>query len=458
MALMKPAVQDNAFFKCACRGLSGSGKSWFALNASIGLWDRLGRTNPVFYLDTENALSYILPHYEHLGVKVFELRSRSFRDLAAFWREAREANAITIIDSITHFNEDMVNTYLEDKNKKRLAVWDWNPLKKDWRKHVLEHIANDPLHIIVCGRLSDVFKPVEIDGSTVIAAVDSKMTAEKNTEYEPSLTIEMERFTLSEDEIRERARAIKDNKPIKSLTKSASYRMTIIKDRTNTLHGMYEFEPQQNRWVEVDNPIWQSIQPHIEALKIGADYKGLDTTRTSAGMFGKPDESWAEAERQKAIHLEEIEAELKTRFGQSKEDKAAGVALLKEIFGTPSWTAIQSLELNKLEECHKALMLKLYQPNRPFTADEIETRIKEMDSTAPAPVEVEVKPVDVLGELESIYNQSLILRPDMDAALKLCEYDLIDDPAKIKNMVKSRNATDWKTAVGTLVNWMKGEQ
>ena len=311
MSLMKRAIQDNAFFKCACRGLSGSGKSWFALNVSIGLWDRLGRKNPIFYLDTENALSYILPHYEHLGIEVFELRSRSFRDLKQFWIEANEAKAITIIDSVTHLNDDMVNTYLDDKNKKRLAVWDWNPLKKDWRKNMLEHIANDPIHMIVCGRLSDVFKPVEIDGSTVIAAVDSKMTAEKNTEYEPSLTVEMERYTLSGEEINERARAIKESKPVKDIIKAASYRLTIIKDRTNTLSGMYEFEPQQNRWVEPNNPIWTAIQPHIEALKLGGEYKGIDTTRSSAGMFGKPDESWAEAERQKTILLEEIEAELK---------------------------------------------------------------------------------------------------------------------------------------------------
>lgn len=354
--LMKRAVQDNSFFKCACRGLSGSGKSWFALNVSIGLWDRLGRKNPIFYLDTENALSYILPHYEHLGIEIYELRSRSFRDLRQFWVEANGAKAITVIDSITHLNDDMVNTYMEDKKKKRLAVWDWNPLKKDWRKHVLEHITNDPIHLIVCGRLSDVFKPVEIDGSTVIAAVDSKMTAEKNTEYEPSLTVEMERFTLSEDEIRERARAIKESKPVKDLLKAANYRLTIIKDRTNTLSGMYEFEPQQNRWVEPSNPIWQAISPHVEALKLGGEYKGMDTTRSSAGMFGKADESYSEAERQKTILLEEVEAELKTNFGQSKEDKSGLIALLKEAFGTPSWTAIQSMDLAKIRAGHDRIV------------------------------------------------------------------------------------------------------
>jgi hypothetical protein len=450
--LMKRAVQDNAFFKCACRGLSGSGKSWFALNISIGLWDRLGRKNPIFYLDTENALSYILPHYEHLGVEIFELRSRSFRDLKQFWIEANAAKAITVIDSITHLNDDMTNTYLEDKHKSRLAVWDWMPLKKDWRKNVLEHIANDPIHLIVCGRLSDVFKPVEIDGSTVIAAVDSKMTAEKNTEYEPSLTVEMERFNLSEDEIRDRARAIKESKPVKDIQKAANYRLTIIKDRTNTMSGMYEFEPQQNRWVEPNNPIWQAISPHIEALKLGGEYKGMDTTRSSAGMFGKPDESYAEAERQKTILLEEVEGEIVRRFGQSKDDKAAKIDLVKAAFGTSSWTAIQGMTLDKVREGHaKIVLVQNGSTPAPSTID----KLKEEFAGEDVPTDNRA----IINQIRPLYNKALVLRDDLSAAMNLSNYDAGADPANIRNEIKSNKATDWKTGIGRIIAWLeKGEK
>jgi len=449
MAIMKPAIQDNAFFKCACRGLSGSGKSWFALNVSIGLWDRLGRKNPIFYLDTENALSYILPHYEHLGIKVFELRSRSFRDLKQFWQEANEAKAITIIDSVTHLNDDMVNTYLDDKNKKRLAVWDWNPLKKDWRKNVLEHISNDPIHLIVCGRLSDIFKPVEIDGSTVIAAVDSKMTAEKNTEYEPSLTVEMERYTLSNDEINERARAIKESKPVKDIVKAANYRLTIIKDRTNTLSGMYEFEPQQNRWVEPNNPIWTAIAPHIEALKLGGEYKGMDTTRTSAGMFGKPDESWAEAERQKTILLEEIEAEMKSRFGQSKDDKTAGIALLKDVFGTASWTAIQSMDLKVLQVAHDKIMPPA---KTGMTADEV---VQKLHDAVPVQREAGDDSIDWQKYLDMPADR--LSADEITGLCNLIDYPLAgNDPVGIKALINGKTKY-YKFAVERLQKWNWGE-
>jgi hypothetical protein len=246
---------------------------------------------------------------------------------------------------------------MRDKKIKRLRIWDWNPLKYEWRKSILEPMARSPIHYTVCGRLAFKYEAIEVEDTTVMAATDSKMSAEKNTEYETALTIEMERFNLTDAEMQTLGKAIKHNQPVRTYARAARYRMTVIKDKMGALSGkVIEFDPNEE-WVEPNNALWLSLQPHINRLKLGGKYIGLDVEKTSAGMFGSADTSWAEAEREKTILLEEVEAEMKTRFGQSKDDKAAGIALLKQAFGTPSWTAIQGMTLDKVREGHNKIVL-----------------------------------------------------------------------------------------------------
>jgi hypothetical protein len=357
MGILTAAQLDNSKFKAAVRGASGSGKTWWATAVAIGLHKAIGSKKPIAFWDTENALSYVLPHFQHNGIQVVELKARAFKLANNFFDEAEATCDIAIIDSVTHVWEELIQSFKERKHKEKLAVWDWGIIKPEYREGILNRIVNTPLHLIVCGRITDIYEYVQIDGDKVLTTTGSKMSAEKNTEYEPSLTVELEKFTMTEDELKAAAMAQKGGAPnLKLIKKASRFRMTVIKDRANVLGGVYEFEPHPGEFVEADNEIWNAVKPFCDALNIGGAHVGVNLGVKSTGIFESPDTSYQERERQKTILLEEVEAELKTNFGQSKEDKSGLIALLKEAFGTPSWTAIQSMDIERIRRGHARIV------------------------------------------------------------------------------------------------------
>jgi len=377
MSILTEAIQDNAYFKAAIRGLSGSGKSFTAANWAIGLHKYIGSNKPIAYWDTEAALPYLLPHFKHNGIKVLELRSRAFKDSKEFFKEAQEHCDIAIIDSVTHLWEDLLESYQRAKNLKRIAFHHWGIIKPMWRNNMLHYILDSKLHLIVCGRLSDIFQYIEVDGETVLATVGSKMTAEKSTEYEPSLTVEMEKFTISDEELKKMARALKEGAPVKALNKVSRYRMTIIKDRANVLSGkIFVFEPSPGGFIEPDNMPFDAIKPHLEALNIGVEARPV-TDRTSEDVFEDNDFNVAEYNRQRNIILENIKSEFTIRFTNSAVDRQEKVRLVKEVFGTASWTAIESMSLEELQNGYDKLMAIFY-PNR---EDNNESGMEDGDRT-----------------------------------------------------------------------------
>jgi hypothetical protein len=450
--ILQKAQLDNSKFKAAVRGASGSGKTWWATAVAIGLHKYIGSKKPIAFWDTERALAYVLPHFTHNGIEVLEHKSRAFKTAEDFFREAEAGCDIAIIDSMTHIWEELIQSFKERKHKEKLAVWDWGIIKPEFREGILNRIVNTPLHLIICGRISDIYEYIQVDGDKVLTTTGSKMSAEKNTEYEPSLTVELERFTMNEEELKDAARAQKGGAPnLKLVKKAARFSMTVIKDRANVLGGHYEFEPHQGEFIGPDNDIWLAVKPFCEALNMGAAHSPIDLSVKSTGIFESPDTSWQERERQKTILLEEIEAEMKSRFGQSKDDKTAGIALLKDVFGTASWTAIQGMELLKLRVGHDKIVPKPA-PKVGMTADELKKALVEAE-----PVEREAGEdnLHIIRQLMGLHNKPLVLRDDLAAALNLSEYDLGADPANIRDYVKSSKATEWKVGIGKLITWLQ---
>ena len=446
---LQKAQLDNSKFKAAVRGASGSGKTWWATAVAIGLHKHINSKRPIAFWDTENALSYVLPHFQHNSIEVVELKARAFKLANDFFDEAEATCDIAIIDSITHVWEELIQSFKERKHKEKLAVWDWGIIKPEYREGVLNRIVNTPLHLIVCGRISDIYEYVQVDGDKVLTTTGSKMSAEKNTEYEPSLTVELERFTMNDEELREAARAQKGGAPnLKLIKKYARFRMTVIKDRANVLPGMFEFEPHQGEFIGPDNEIWNAVKPFCDALNIGGTHVGVNLGVKSTGIFESPDTSYQERERQKTILLEEVEAELKTNFGQSKEDKSGLIALLKEAFGTPSWTAIQGMTLDKIQAGHD----RIVPPPKP--ADNPAPIIDKLkDELQGEDISVEVD----INALKALYGKGLVLRDDLSAAMNLVNYDAGADPANIRACIKSNKATEWKLGIGRLIEWVEKE-
>jgi hypothetical protein len=215
---------------------------------------------------------------------------------------------------------------MKKKGKKSLAFQDWNVIKPTWREFTDLYLISK-LHIIICGRAQfewDYFENEE--GKMELYKAGTKMRAETEFGYEPSLLIEMER--------------IKEAGKI-------THRAKVIGDRAQLLDG-----------IEFDNPTFNEFLPHFQALNLGGEHKPLDVNRNSQDMFesdtGRPD--WQVNKTKKEIALEEIQGTmLKLWPSTSAQDKTMKADFLEFVFNTRSWTAVSEKPLELLENVKRKL-------------------------------------------------------------------------------------------------------
>ncbi|MHA1360807.1 MAG: hypothetical protein ACTSRC_22010, partial [Candidatus Helarchaeota archaeon] len=431
------------------RGESGSGKTFVAACWAIGIHKYIKSEKPVAWWDTENALSYVLPHFKANGIEVLELKSRRFADSPSFFSEAKKNCDIVVIDNVTHLSWDLVESYLKSKGKKRMRIWDFGTTKPQYRKDLLDNIVNAPLHVIICGRLSDVYEMVKLDGEDILTTTGSRMTGDKSTEYEPSLTVEMQRYTMTDAEILNLAKATKEGlSTYREIKKVNRYRMLIIKDRANILSGAFDFEPKQGETINPDNPVFRAIIPYMNNLNIGGVHKGLDLERDSSDIFGDADKDWQEKKLLRNIMLEKIKTELEVQFGRSQADKKRMKEKLQECFGTYSWTEItERVDYVVLENGYKLLLeggdanhsgkaANNARINHGTESGEELGRVEGDKSEGTSPDSV------ILARLEQQYARaamSSMVKPVRKSSIKeaineACEvigYSLKDDPLKI---------------------------
>lgn len=321
--LLKEAKNEMAFAKIGIQGFAGSGKTFTASKMAIGLSQYIKSDKPVAFLDTETGSSFVITLFETAGVKLVICKSRAFIDLLSVIQEAEKNNSVLIIDSITHFWNELMESYQRKNNITRLTLRDWMPIKKEWKKYTDLYI-NSKLHIIMCGRAGWDFGYVENEqGNMELGKTDTKMKVEGDTGFEPSLLIEIERTRKEKQKI----------------GSAFNHRAWVLKDRTNTINGRH-----------FDNPTFEDFIPHIKLLNIGGEHIGINTENDSQSIF-TPERSNAEFFKQLDIVLEEIEDEITARIpGRAAEDQERKIYLLREIFGTSSWTAVKSLPLEKLKE------------------------------------------------------------------------------------------------------------
>jgi hypothetical protein len=121
-------------------------------------------------------------------------------------------------------------------------------------------------------------------------------------------------------------------------TKQVTHLATVMKDRANLIDGK-----------QFPDPGFAQFFPHVQSLAIGKEHKGIDTNRTSEDSIPSEKHSRDHVGIQREIALDEIEALLVERYpSQSASDKQAKASLVKQFFGTTSWTEIE--KLMKLDE------------------------------------------------------------------------------------------------------------
>lgn len=382
MSLFKKAEMQTAYLKMSLYGGAGSGKTYTSSQIAIGFARHIEKATkklpPVLFLDTEKGSDWIIPMFDAAGIELHTAKTRAFVDLKAAVVEAEKAGAILLIDSATHFWRELCNTAQEQKRKNkrdqnaRLEMPDWNRLKTTWEEFTTSYL-NAKAHIIVCGRAGSVYEFYENEETRKkeMIEVGTKMAAEKNFAYEPSLLVEM--FA---DQV----------KGGKKGAKKVINRALVLKDRAHILNGR-----------EFQEPKFENFMPHIQRLNIGGEDKGIDETRNSAALFPKDERSDSRFDRD--ILLEEIEAVMLEHYpSRSAADVQAKADLLKTIFGTTSWTEVsKKMPVNELRERYNALHIQLQgAPSRYFPATEdLDDEILALNGAADKPrVRVKAEPAE----------------------------------------------------------------
>lgn len=337
MSLLSKAIPEAAFFKAGIYGEAGSGKSYTSSLIAIGLVKLLKTTKPVGYADTETGSDFLLPLFEREQVPLVRTKTRAFADLLTIVDEAEKECSVLVIDSITHFWNELMESYMKKNELKRITLKHWGPIKATWAEFTTRFV-NSKLHIIVAGRSADKWEEVEDpeDGAKELKKVGTKMRTESSLAYEPSLLVEMEAVQLS-------AR----------IGGKLVHRCHVRKDRFDVINGL-----------SFDDPTLDTFMPHIALLNLGGEHKAIEPGRDSTGMFDRTDIGELKSV-QREIKLEKITALMLALYpSQSESDKTAKRNLMKDLFGTLSWTEVSRLfSQDKLDEGIKNLELMVLQAN-----------------------------------------------------------------------------------------------
>lgn len=349
-SLFSDATNTTAFLKCGIMGHTGSGKSRTASELLLGLVEhcrKLGleyAQRPVYFFDTETGSDWLLPIFKRRGWQLKVRKSRDFKTLVAGVREAEQHASAMLIDSVTHVWREYCEAFLHSTGRTRLDGPDWDVLKRGWGRFT-DLFVNSRLHIAVCGRAGYEYDHQEKDdgsGQLELVKVGMKMKAETEFGYEPSLLVLMERES--------------DPQNMKRIRRVAY----VLKDRSDTIDGK-AFVVADTHEPEKCVPTFDAFRPHVDFLNLGGEHIGVDTTSTSDGEFNdQGDSRWHQRRQQLRICLEEIDAEFQKQWpSQSAVDKAARADAIEKYFGTRSWTKVESMKLEDLQQARMRIWLDL---------------------------------------------------------------------------------------------------
>ncbi len=336
MSLLQKATNQLAAAKVGLYGETGTGKTRTATEIAIGLATLTDAPPvPIAFFDTEGGSDYMIPICKKAGVEILVAKARAFESLMGFMREARELRAVIIIDSISHTWDDLRESYEKKLRRTQgLEIWDWGVIKPVWREFTNEYLES-PCHAIVCGRSANVYEQVynEARAKREVQVTGTRMKTERETGYEPSLLIEMERRSRPEGP-------------------GWLHVASVVKDRADVLDGQ-----------EFADPGFATFRPHFDFLNIGGVHHPTDTRTDSQGMFASPNNA-VERKRRVEIALEKIKdafllADITTRSsaGQKRVKQ-----LLTTHFGTSAWSELDGMRLEALEAGLAALRDDLSQP------------------------------------------------------------------------------------------------
>jgi hypothetical protein len=304
--------------KAGFLGHPGSGKtmtaSKLALGLSLYLRERGLAHGPVNFIDSETGSDWMIPRFKEAGVKLRVLKTRAFQSLIPAIQTTEDEQGILIIDSVTHFWRELVDSYIEKLGRKKgLLFQDWAAVKAKWWLFT-DLFVNSQAHISMCGRAGYEYDHIEDEsGKRELVKTDIKMKAEGETGYEPSLLVLMER---QQDIVASPIRVWRT--------------ATILKDRSTILDGKQFVDPD-----------FKEFLPHVEFLNLGGVHVGVNADR-SGSLFD-------DADAGRRVLLDEIKTFMVKLYpGSDKESKSHKLNLMERFFDTTSWAKMETLPLETL--------------------------------------------------------------------------------------------------------------
>lgn len=334
MSLFKD-IESPTHLKAGIFGFAGSGKTYTSALIAIGLWKKLNAANgynkPVLFVDSETGSSYIKALFDKAGVPIQGVKTRAFVTLMAAMREAIAGDNILLIDSISHFWQEIMRAYLKKNGLTRLRLRDFVPLKEEWSAFPTMYL-NSPIHIIMAGRAGYDWgeeNDDEEEGKKKLVKTGTKMKAEGDLGYEPTLLIEMEHVHADSN-----------------IGSTFINRAFVIKDKFDVLKGK-----------SFDMPSFEDFSPHINLLSIGGIPPTIDTDTSSEHMMVSH-QGVSKRLRERDILVEELWENMHLHFNSRTDaGKSEGAKFLQESFGMLSKTGIEGLSneiiqngLNKLKQ------------------------------------------------------------------------------------------------------------
>src|SRR5581483_1371268 len=348
MALQEAKGMQAARAKVGAFGGTGSGKTTTLSLLATGVSKEFHQGAPIAFYSTEPGVDFVKPIFETEGVKLYEDRSKSFKDLLDAVKQAQQLQCCClIVDSITHVWRELVDAYCAKRNISKPEFHHWKDIKAEWAKWT-DLYVNAPIHIFVAGRAGNEYE-YEVDerGKKELVKGDSKMKAEGEFGYEADLLIEM--FSDADVSLQ---RAVRRKNAPRTHESRMSHTALIRKSRVWSLNGQqFQFPDQDVYKPGGYKPVFEAMLPYFQALNLKSVHVGIDTTRNSEDMFDADGNGeYRQAKIRKDILLEDVENTMVLLLpGQDASSKRYRLLLLEQVFGVRGWTAVQNLNPMRLE-------------------------------------------------------------------------------------------------------------
>ena len=404
------AIKQIAWAKVGGFGPMGSGKTTLMAMLAIYLSKTYHKGAPVAFQDTEKGADFVQPYFDMEGVPLLTEKTRAFIDLRGAAKRAIEGGACVLIDdSMTHFWQELLRVVRGDA--KRLDIKKIGEAKERWSEFT-DSYDQAKIHWLVAGRLGYEWENVDIedeDGNikNELLKGQTRMKVEGDFSYEPDLVLEL---SSADDPDAADYKRLRKGGRIKKLASGQIHIALVKKCRVRALNGQMFSWPDRAEYKVGDyKKVAECFLPYFSFLNVGGEHVAFDASRNSSSIIDntKGNDFYA-MKRRREIALEEIKGSLACVWaGATGKDATVKLEVINALFGTHSWTAVETMPADILEKaatiCVKMKALALHK--LPADRDELLALTKQ--ATDEINDEAMNPPAGRMGILEGGLSQEL---------------------------------------------------